>query len=178
MREIWKPVAGYEGIFDVSNLGNVRRLEQKASPGTGNYSRPSRVLKVRKNNKGYSMVDLWVHNHRSQRLVHRLVAEAFIPNPDNLPEVNHKDENPENCCAENLEWCDRAYNMKYGTLGMRIAKANGKVVYQFDKSNNFVKEYPSIMEAQRQTGISQGSIGYCVHGKRKTAGGYVWRFEK
>ena len=178
MREIWKPVVGYESIFEVSNFGNVRRLERKATAGTGNYSRPAHTLKARKNNNGYYLVDLWVNNKRLQKLVHRIVAEAFIPNPDNKPEVNHKDENPENCRADNLEWCDRTYNMNYGSVGKRIGKANGKPVRQYDKLGQLVMEYASIMEAHRQTGISQGSIGDCLHERRKTAGGYTWQYAK
>lgn len=178
MREIWRSVAGFDGIFEVSNLGNVMRLPVAKKPGTGNYGRPSRVLKSRKNNKGYPMVDLWYEGKRTQKLVHRLVAEAFIANPDNLPEVNHKDENPANCCAENLEWCTRIYNMNYGNCGVKIAKANGKCVEQRRIDGSVVGRFQSILEAQRQTGVSQGSIGDCLHGRRKTAGGYIWHYGK
>ena len=176
MREIWKPVVGHEGWFEVSNAGVVRRLENKAKAGTGNYFRPARIIKARKNNNGYFVIDLWANGSRVQKLVHRLVAEAFVPNPCGLPEVNHKDENPENCRAENLEWCTRKYNMNYGTVGKRIGIANGKPVTQYSKDGTLVCTYSSILEAQRVTGISQGSIGHCLHGRRKTAGGYVWQY--
>lgn len=176
--EIWKPVFGYEGVYAISNNGNIVRIASEAKPGTGNYARPQRAIKARKNNNGYMIVDLWFGNRRKQKLVHRLVAEAFVPNPDRLPEVNHKDENPENCCADNLEWCDRKYNMNYGSIGSRIAAANSKPVLMCDNNWVQVKSYPSIIEAQRQTGISQGSIGDCLHGRRKTAGGYKWQYAR
>lgn len=178
MREIWLPVVGFEGFYEVSNTGKVKRMPSESRPGIGNYGRPARMLKSRNNNKGYPMVDLWRNGERAQRLVHRLVAEAFIQNPHNYPEVNHKDENPANCRVENLEWCTRVYNMNYGNCGAKIAKANGKCVEQFQKDGSFVGQFASILEAQRQTGISQGSIGDCLHGRRKTAGGYVWNYGK
>ncbi len=178
MREIWKPVVGHEGLYEVSNLGNVRRLSTKGTSGTGNYAREGRVLRIRKNNKGYSMVDLWFDGKREQKLVHRLVAEAFIPNPENLPEVNHRDENPSNCNSDNLEWCNHLYNSRYGNRNEKIGKANSKVVLQFDTEGVFLKRYCSTMQAQRDTGIGNSRISECCNGKRKMAGGYIWRYEQ
>lgn len=164
MREIWKPVDGFNGFYEVSDLGRIRST--------------NRLLKQRKNNKGYFMVDLYKNNLRNQYLVHRLVAFAFVDNPQNYPCVNHKDENRENNKADNLEWCTQKYNMNYGSCPQRIGKANGKGVIQYDKSGNVVGKYISIIFAERMTGISNGSIGDCLHGRRKTAGGYLWRYEK
>lgn len=178
MVEIWKAVVGHEGLYEVSNLGNVRRLPTEGTVGTGNYARDGRILKSRKNNKGYSLVDLWSNGKREQKLVHRLVAEAFIPNPDNLPEVNHKDENPSNCCLNNLEWCTHLYNSRYGIRNIKIARANSKVVLQFDLEGRFVKKYPSTMDVQRETGIGNSRISECCRGKRKKAGGYIWEYEQ
>ena len=178
MREIWLPVVEFEGTYEVSNTGKIRRLATKGKPGSGNYARSAHEIKPHKNNKGYLIVDLWQENKRKQKLLHRVVAEAFIPNPKNLPEVNHKDENPQNCFSANLEWCTRLYNMNYGTFGARIAKSKGKCVKQCDQDGVVVNTFPSIMEAQRKTGISQGSIGDCLHGRRKRAGGYLWHYAK
>lgn len=104
--EIWKPVKGFENIYEVSNLGNIRNMRGK-------------VLKTHKNNRGYEMIDFTVNKVRTKKLVHRVVMEAFVENPTELPEVNHKDEDKSNNCLGNLEWCTRSYNkqhsMKTGT---------------------------------------------------------------
>ena len=105
-------------------------------------------------------------------------SSQFIGNPNNYPCVNHKDENNANNSADNLEWCTQKYNMNYGTCPERIGKANSKSVIQLDKEGNFVGKYISISCAEQMTKISQGSIGDCLHGRRKTAGGYLWQYEK
>ena len=119
-------------------------------------------------------------------MVHRLVAEAFIPNPSNFSVINHKDENPANNAVDNLEWCTQRYNMNYGTCRAKISTklkgkfVNGpssKAVLQYDKSGNFVSEWPSAREAERQTGFSCRHISKCCLGKRKSAYGYVWKFK-
>lgn len=178
MREIWKPVLDFEGVYEVSNCGDIRRLAVQGKKGTGNYLRAEHLVKSRENNKGYPMVDLWMNGKRKQKLVHRLVAEAFIPNPQNLPEVNHKDENPANCNADNLEWCDRIYNMNYGSCAKRIGKANGKPVFQFDLHGNLLRRYESTMQAQRETGICNARISESCTGKREKGGGFIWRYAK
>lgn len=178
MREIWKPIKEFEGIYSVSSLGNVRRDKTESKIGTGNYARQEHILKQRKNNKGYMVVDLYKNNKRYQILVHRLVAMAFIINPNNYDVVNHKDENPSNNKVDNLEWCTQKYNMNYGMCAKKIAKANSKKVFQYDKSGVFIKEYSSIIDAERETGISNGCICEVVKGKRKTAGGYIWQYAK
>lgn len=174
MREIFKPAKGYEGIYSVSNLGTVRREKNFAKSGTGNYQRDEHIIKPRENNKGYLIVDLYVCNVRHQVLVHRLVAQTFLENPWLLPCVNHKDENPKNNNVDNLEWCTHKYNANYGTSRERIAKANSKKVVQYTKDGKLVKEHSSIIGAQRETGISNGSIGDCLHNRRKSAGGFLW----
>ena len=166
MREIWADIKGFEGLYEVGSNGNIRRKNSE------------RYLSQRKNNKGYFLVDLYKNNKRHQRLVHRLVSEAFIKNPDNLPCVNHKDENKANNRLDNLEWCTQKYNMNYGSCPERIGRANSKGVIQFDKEGNIVGKYSSIICAERMVKISQGSIGDCLHGRRKTAGGYLWQYEK
>lgn len=178
MREIFKPIKNFEGLYSVSNFGVVKREKTENKSGTGNYAREEHVLKQRKNNKGYLLVDLYKNNKRNQCLVHRLVAETFVENPNCYTCVNHKDENKENNNANNLEWCTQKYNMNYGTCPERIGKANSKSILQFDKQGKLVGKYVSISCAERMTGISNGNIVDCLHGRRKTAGGYLWQYEK
>lgn len=186
MTEIWKPVVGYEKYYEVSNLGRVRS------------NRTGKVLKYNVTPNGRATVELFgdVGTKSKRLLVHRLAAIAFIPNPNNYPQINHKDENPSNNCVENLEWCTAKYNMNYGTRLARqlahidysdpkrkeIARENGraasKAVAQYSKDGNLIATYPSAKEAHRQTGIHQSHLLECCHNKplRHTAGGYVWKF--
>lgn len=175
--EVWKDVCGYEGLYQVSNMGFVKHLATRCGKGTGNYARKEHLVRQHKNNKGYYVVDLYRKNERKTMLVHRLVALAFVPNPMLMSVVNHKDETTDNNNADNLEWCSQKYNMNYGTIRQRIAKGNGKPVVQFDKERKIIRRYKSIMDAQRQTGIPNGSIGDCLHHRSKTAGGYLWDYE-
>ena len=115
--EIWRPVVGYEGLYEVSSLGRVRSLDKYDSI---NRFCEGRILKLSSDRLGYLRAQLYSNSKRKSFLVHRLVAQAFIPNPDNLPQVNHIDENPSNDNVENLEWCDGKYNVNYGTRIDRI----------------------------------------------------------
>ena len=116
--------------------------------------------------------------------IHRLVAECFIPNPNNLPQVNHKDENKQNNNVENLEWCTQNYNLCYGTAAerARLKKLNNsptaKKVLQFDKNNNLIAEYSSMQDAARKTGIDRGSISKAARGIAKSAGGFTWKLKQ
>lgn len=172
--EIWRDVAGYEGLYKVSNLGNVMSLKQKTPL----------LMKPRKNCGGYLYVLLSNNNkYRKENAVHRLVAQAFLPNPNNLPQVNHKDEIKTNNRVENLEWCTQQYNNQYGTHIERLSKAQinrkdcSKTVLQYDKNGIFINEYPSTKEAERTTGISCSSISKVCKGKGKSAGGFLWRYK-
>ena len=175
MVEIWKDVAGYENLYKVSNLGNVISFKHK---------KPF-ILKPIKDRKGYLRVGLKIYNKPVKLyFLHRLVAQAFIPNPNNYPIINHKDENPLNNNVENLEWCSYQYNINYGTAQERKAKAQtnrkdlSKPVLQYDKNGIFVKEYHSIQDAERKTGVHQQNICMVCKGKLKSSGGYVWRYKK
>lgn len=106
MKEVWKDIEGYEGLYQISNLGRVKRV------ATG------KVLKGGKDKDGYLMVKLYKNNIRSNKKIHRLVAEAFIPNPENKPQVNHADENKTNNSLDNLEWMTAKENINHGTHTM------------------------------------------------------------
>ena len=174
MIEIFKDIKDLEGKYQVSNLGNIMSLNYN---GTGK----SKLLKPGKTKNGYLLVSLYKNRKRKSYKVHRLVAEHFIPNPDNLPEINHKDENKENNSVDNLEYCTHEDNINHGTRNERIAKANtngkrSKKVLQFTLDGEFVKEWPSVNECGRN-GFNQGNIVSCCNGKLKQYKGFIWRYK-
>lgn len=166
--ETWKPVKGFEGLYEVSNLGNVRSL----------LKGKCQQMVLNKDNHGYKRVALFKDGIPSYKAAHRLVAEAFIPNPDGLPCVNHKDENPSNNIVDNLEWCTYDYNSNYGTRNARIKKAitekYGTRVYQFTLDGDFVAEYPSFAEAARAIHNHPSSIRHSCLGEIGPVGGFLW----
>ena len=161
--EIWKDIKGYESIYQVSNLGSVKRVS------TG------RILKGGTDSMGYRVVSLRKNPTQKTKTVHRLVAEAFLPNPDNLPCINHKDENKQNNRVDNLEWCTYSYNNTYGTHLKRRSEKRCKKVRQYDLNGNFIKEYVGLVNAQKETGINRNNITSVSNGKRNHAGGYKWK---
>lgn len=182
--EEWKTIDGFPN-YEVSNFGNVRSKDRtvlrKGNPATIK----GMVLKSR-DVKGYMRVVLYNGsrvNHRAY-YVHRLVAEAFVPNPNNLPCINHKDEDKKNNNADNLEWCTYKYNSNYGTAIERrvqhqdwdsIAMKKASPIQQIDKSGNVVGTWESMIECERQTGFKCATISRCCSGKLKTYKGYIWR---
>lgn len=167
--EIWKDISGYEGKYQISNLGRVKRL--------GNNKTKKEKIKIpAKNKDGYLRVNLYKEGKYKTFTVHRLVAEAFIQNPNNYPCVNHKDENPSNNNVDNLEWCDYKYNSNYGTCQQRRVEKQSKSVLQFTKDNEFIMEWLSTMECARN-GFNQGSVAACCRGERKTHKGFIWRYK-
>ena len=183
MEEIWKDIKGYEGVYQVSNLGNVKSVERfvKHSCG-GNKVVKEKILKTGKR-AGYYSVLLSKEGVHKNFCVHRLVAEAFLDNPNNLPCVNHKDENKTNNYVDNLEWCTSEYNQSYGTKGKRVSikMTNGKLskpILQYDLDGNFIKEWISGMEIQRQLGFSRGNISNCCLGRYKQSNGYKWKYKE
>ena len=181
--EEWRSVKGYEGYYEVSNRGFVRRLERIVERSDGKpYSVTMCLLNRINNADGYFTVGLTNGEVRKTHLVHRLVAEAFIPNPENLPQVNHKDEDKHNNSVSNLEWCTLIYNMNYGTRNERMAKAktNGSTsipVIATDE-NGSEKVFPSMMEASRQLNIDVSNLCNLLKGRgeSKRCGGYAWRY--
>lgn len=172
MEEIWKDVVGFEGLYMVSNYGRVKSLNY-------NHTGEERILKQGKGGKNvYYKVKLCKDSERHDCFVHRLVAQAFIPNTDNLPQVNHKDENGFNNHVDNLEWCTQSYNYNYGTRIQRIAEKRSKSVFQYSTDDKLIKEWPSTMEIQRQTGYSFSHIAKCCRGEQKTSYGFIWRYKE
>ena len=165
--EHWKPIAGYEGLYEVSDLGRVKSLK---------YGK-DKILKPGKDGWGYLKINLCKDGHVKKFKVHRLVAEAFIPNQNNLDTVNHKDEVKTNNVASNLEWMSQKDNVNYGTRNKRIAESLSKQVQMFDKSTGeLLATFPSLAEAERVTGIYHSNISACCNGKYKSAGGYIWKY--
>ena len=171
--EIWKPIPSYETLYEISNNGVVKSLRTGA-------------VKCSSNNGKYKQVTLTKNGTSKTYKVHRLVAITFIPNPDNLPQINHKDENPSNNNVDNLEWCTAEYNNNYGrhreklrlTHSLNGAKSVMRAVIQMDKNGNVLNEFASITEASNVTNTSIANISMCCKGNRKTAGGYKWKFKE
>lgn len=173
MEEKWKDILGYEGLYQISNLGRVKSLERTDSL---NRIVEEKILKPRKDKGGYLMVNLSKDGKLKTFKVHRLVALHFLPNPNNYTEVNHIDENKENNAVSNLEWCDRKYNINYGTALKRSAEKQSKQVIQYDLEGNEIARFPSTIEIERQYGFSHRHIGKCCLGKYKTAYHYKWQY--
>lgn len=171
--EIWKPVKGYEGIYEVSNIGNVRSLDRSVIKYNALTKRDNilhikgQIMKPSINKYGYYYLSLSKDGNRKSHLVHRLVAEAFIDNPNNLPQVNHIDENKLNNNVDNLEFITLEDNVKYSL---------NQEIYKMDLDGNIIEKYASINEAGRQNNIFYQNIWKCIRGIRKTAGNYKWRF--
>lgn len=199
MKEIWKDIKGYEG-YQVSNLGRVRSLDRIDS---NNHPLKGVILKLYISNSGYLLVGLYKQQKRDRKLLHRLVAEAFIPNPDNKPEIDHintikidntvflNEDGSINYEKTNLRWTTRKENInnpltktkmrinarkpskgKYGKKHHR-----SKPIIQYDKEGNFIKEWDCANDVERVLGISNKHIGSVCLGKRKSCGGYIWRYK-
>lgn len=184
MENSWKtiPIKGYEG-YKVSNTGKVRSDIIRSRWGGFRKRKHPLELKQDITHDGYCRVTLNAGNISKHFAVHRLVALAFIPNPSNLPEINHKDEDTRNNHVDNLEWCSRKYNANFGTLPQREKSwstnhpSKSKPVIQLSVNGDFIAEFPSINEAVRQTSVSERGIGRCCMGKAATSGGYKWKYK-
>lgn len=181
--ENWKDIKGYEGFYQVSNLGRVRSLERDVYCQNGIVRHMEEKILVQcLCGDGYPLVNLCKNGKKKNMLVHRLVAEAFLQNPENKPMVNHKNENPLNNCVDNLEWCTASYNINYGTRNERMIQnrrsyklgnhPKAKQVFCVELN----KKFDCIASAQEELGIDRSCIGSACRGKQKTAGGFHWRY--
>lgn len=172
MEEIWKDIEGYDN-YQISSLGNVRKITKNGF--THIKCSPRGSQKTSKTKEKYMGVTLSKNGTRKGFSVHRLVAEAFIPNPNNYPLINHINGIKDDNCVCNLEWCTIKQNIQhaYDVLNMRNHYGSIK---QYSKEGEFIKEYDSVREASRELGIHFGNIVKCANKQRNVAGGYVWRF--
>lgn len=174
--EIWKSLdfLGYPD-YEVSNFGNIKSLKQGRE----------KLLKFLKGSNEYSNVRLCKNNKTKSFTIHKLVALAFIPNPENLPIINHKDENKQNNHVSNLEWCSHKYNNRYNNAHIKKGeKRKGrpnykrrKPILQYTKDNIFIREWESALVASRELNLNSNSIGHCCRNTIKTSGGYIWKYK-
>ena len=193
--EVWRPIKGYEGLYEVSNFGRVRSLDRFIN-GKNGYQHivKGRILSQRKMKTGYITVHLSKYGIDERLTVHRLVATAFIPNPLNLPQVNHRDEDKTNNSVWNLEWCTSEYNSNYGTHKekLRIASTGRKMprygvekvvekiskpVAAFNNNGEEVMRFKSAADANRiNKDLNYVSISAACNGRLQTYRGFIWRF--
>lgn len=190
MSEVWKDIyyydlkkkewVDYRGYYQVSNFGRIRSVDRYVKCGKGWLRLMKGIILVFNEDKDhYLRVILSKFDKIKNCGVHRLVAYMFIPNPNNLPDVNHKDENKQNNMCTNLEWCDYQYNNNYGTRKQRICENNkgkGKTVLQYTLDGIFLNDYVSLSKAAEEHNITCASISECCKHKTKSAGGYRWEY--
>lgn len=169
MQEIWKDIKGYEGLYQVSNFGNVKSLKCDI------------ILKPNLTRKGYLITSLCKNKIRKAYSIHRLVAKSFIPNIENKPQVNHIDGNKQNNKVTNLEWVTNSENMKHAFLtNLRNASGcknpNSKKINQYDLSNNFIKQWSTISDIVNSQKIDWHKIRKCCRFEIESANGYIWRY--
>lgn len=178
MEEIWKDIKDFEGLYQISNFGNVRSVDRCVyKSGWIKTNIAGTNLKQITDKDGYKRVKLSNKNYRKMPFVHRLVAQAFIPNPNNLPQVNHINEIKSDNCVYNLEWCNAKYNVNYGTRNTRLrSKAVCKKIAQIDLDGNTFKVWRSACEAAKTLKIVRSHILEVAKGRRKTAYGCKWKY--
>jgi hypothetical protein len=175
LHEIWVDVPEYYGKYQVSNLGHIRSLNWRRMDIIKNLSPVT-------DKDGYQIVCLSDENSQKSTRLHRLIAEAFVPNPCNKPHINHKDENKANNLATNLEWTTVKENNNYGTRNKRVSKTktnntyNCRPVFQYSLAGEFIKAWPSLSEPCRVFGYDNSLISRCCRGIKKTAYGFKWLF--
>lgn len=175
MTEIWKPIKGFEERYEVSNLGCIRSVSKMITYRNGaKRFWKGQALKQYPDKDGYLKVVLAREGKQFNKCVHRLVAEAFLENPNHLPMVNHKDECKSNNQVENLEWCTAQYNCLYSNVPQKMTETTKVAVLQMTRNFEVIKQWESMSEAGRELGISFKHISRCVRGERPTAGGYRW----
>lgn len=177
MQEEFRPIVGYEGLYEVSNMGRVKSCTRKVWAGRGYRIIQEHFISPIDDTHGYLCVSLWKDNKQRHPKLHKIVAEAFIPNPNNLRDVNHLDENKYNNRVDNLEWSSHKDNINYGSRNERSNNTRSKAVGQYNKqTGELIAVYKNAYAAKDFTGICECSISNCCTNKRKSAGGYIWKF--
>ena len=169
MKEIFRDIKGFEGLYQISNFGNVKSLKRNI------------ILKPSSNGKGYLHIILYKNRKSKVSRIHRLVAQAFIPNPENKPQVNHIDGNKRNNNVNNLEWVTNSENQKHAFrlhLQTNVGNNNPRVrkINQYDLDGNFIKTWNSIYDITKELNINRSSIWRCCTGKYKKSHNYIWRY--
>ena len=183
MEEIWKPIKGYEGLYEVSNIGRVKSLPKTVEQYYGYKITNERILKQSPDRKGYMMAWLYKNKKRNTVKVHRLVANAFIPNPDNKPQIDHintvKDDN--RVC--NLRWCTEKENSNNPISYKRNSESkfgcknhHAKSVEQYAINGDYIKTWSCINDVKRELGFHHSHISQCCSGKRNVAYGFIWKY--
>ncbi len=163
MKEIWKDIEGYEELYQVSNFGNVRNKQ-------------GLIMKQRLDTKGYKQINLIKNGVKKTHRVHRLVAQAYLVNVNNYPCINHKDENKQNNCVDNLEFCTVKYNLNYGTTIERARKSRMKPIKQYSLDGELIKVWNCAKDIEREKGYSHSCICNCLKGKTKQSYNFIWRY--
>lgn len=184
MQEIWKDVKGYEGLYQVSNLGNVKSKSRVVN----NRKIIGKILTPADTSKGYLGVSLYKNGSKKTASIHKLVAIAFIPKVKNKPQINHKDGDKHNNKVDNLEWCNGSENLKHAfELGLKKPSKtslgkfgenhpNSKKVIQYDLNNKKIREFACLSDIKRELNFNLGNLSECCNGTRKTAYGFIWRY--
>lgn len=164
--EIWKNIEGYEGIYEISNYGRIKNVKRGS------------LVQHCLNKVGYAVVKLPKEGKRVHHKLHRLIANAFLPNPNNYPVINHKDEVKANNNLSNLEWCTHQYNNTYNQIHYRRNKSHRTSVIKMSIDGVFIESYNSVNEAGASNNIHPSSISNCLRGRDKTAAGFRWKYKK
>lgn len=186
MQEIWKDINEFEGYYMISSYGRVKSVIRtvKSCDRIGGYRTVNeRIMSTRIDKYGYLTVKLNKDGHFKHCTIHRLLAQAFIPNPNNLPSINHKDENKLNSTISNLEWCSVQYNNLYNHRQEKIAiklrenNKTGKAILQFDACGNIINEFSSLRDLNRKLGVSRTEVRNCCIGNRSSYHGCMWKYK-
>ena len=169
MKEIFKDIKGFEGLYQISNFGNVKSLKRNI------------ILKPSSNGKGYLHIILYKNCKSKVGRIHRLVAQAFIPNPENKPQINHIDGNKSNNNVNNLEWVTNSENQKHAfALGLQTNIANNnprtRKINQYDLQGNLIKTWNSCYDIVKELNINRSCIWRCCTGQCKCSHGYKWGY--
>lgn len=167
MNEIWHKIDDYEDLYEVSNFGNIKSF----------HKGKIKLLKPQMDGWGYLHVFLYKNKKAKIYKVHKLVAKYFIPNKNNFNVINHKDGNKLNNHIDNLEWCTSSYNNTHAYKS-KLKRPCFKEIIQYDKNNNYLKLWNGALEVERCLEINNSNIIQCCKKRRKTAGGYIWKYKE